>query len=174
MEVGDHLASINGLNAINLSIAEVCKILANVSNPNEIELTFLRYVGPYRADTREHQQGYEVIDPQISVEAGNRSGVMKLYEKASAASKPAFESPKRGPTPHKATTVPSPAKESTSPHGSDTKPLFPPETNKMDGIKENKLKKEQSVPPPSSTKKKKKKKFGFFRRKKKGEKNPHR
>lgn len=168
MEVGDHLASINGLNAIHLSITEVCKILANVPNPNEIELTFLRYIGPYRPSSGEDQQGYEVIDPQISNEAGNRAGVVNLYKKASAPSRKKFDSPERSSAAGKSTAVPSPMKEKKSPRRStrNSKPLSP-KIKRGEGSAGNRFKKEQSVPPSST---KKKKKFGFFRRKKKGEK----
>ena len=171
LEIGDHLASINGLNAMNLSITEVCKILANVANPNEIELTFLRYVGPYRPLAGEHQQGYEVIDPQINSESTNREGVIDLVKKASTVNKKAYGSPKRGSPAVQATVTSSPIKEKQQSRGSLIKSLTPQRERKTVGITGIEIKKEQ--PNPSSATKKKKKRFGFFRRKKKGEKKDH-
>ena len=152
---------------MNLSITEVCKILANVANPNEIELTFLRYVGPYRPIAGEHQQGYEVIDPQISKEAANRLGVIDLVKKASTVNKDLYESPKRGAPPPQATATPSPTREKNPSRGSVMKSLTPQREGKTVGMTGIESQKEQAT-PSTSTKKKKKKRFGLFRRKKKG------
>ncbi len=72
LEVGDQLASINGASALNKTVPEICRILADAPNSNDIELSFVRYIGPLRVASNE-QQGYEVIDPRLSEERGKFS-----------------------------------------------------------------------------------------------------
>jgi hypothetical protein len=67
LEVGDHLTSINYTSVYKKNVSEMCKILAGSPNTDEIQLIFLRYVGPIRASNANEQQGYEVIDPDIDV-----------------------------------------------------------------------------------------------------------
>jgi len=68
IELGDQLASINGNTSMNKSVAEVCRLLAGAPDPSAIELTFIRYIGPFRPKKKDdHQQGWEVIDSQVSV-----------------------------------------------------------------------------------------------------------
>ena len=49
IEVGDQLAGINSVSAINLRVDEICTMITESPDPNEVELTFLRYTGPVRA-----------------------------------------------------------------------------------------------------------------------------
>ncbi len=72
LEIGDQLASINGASALNKTVSEICRILADAPNSNDIELSFVRYVGPLRVASNE-QQGYEVIDPRLAEERGKFS-----------------------------------------------------------------------------------------------------
>ena len=46
VQVGDQLAAVNGNSTIKLTVDEVCDMISSSPNTNEIELTFLRYVGP--------------------------------------------------------------------------------------------------------------------------------
>ena len=65
LEVGDHLASINGASAFQKNVTEVCKALAASKSSDDIHLVFIRYIGPIRNSNAIEQQGYEVIDPQV-------------------------------------------------------------------------------------------------------------
>lgn len=65
LEVGDHLASINGASVFQKNVTEVCKILAASKSTDDIHLVFIRYIGPIRNSNAIEQQGYEVIDPQV-------------------------------------------------------------------------------------------------------------
>lgn len=66
VEVGDHLASINGTSTFKMNVTDVCKILAACPSAEEIHLVLLRYVGPIRSSNAIEQQGYEVIDPDVA------------------------------------------------------------------------------------------------------------
>ncbi len=81
IKVGDHLASINGTNVYKKSVTEICNILAGCENTDEIQLTFLRYIGPIRNSHTNEQQGYEVIDPHV--EKKGTSSPLKLSKKLS-------------------------------------------------------------------------------------------
>jgi len=48
VEIGDQLAAINGTNTVNMKVGAVRDLISDSPNPKEIELTFLRYVGPLR------------------------------------------------------------------------------------------------------------------------------
>mmetsp|Transcript_8883 Transcript_8883/g.12663 ORF Transcript_8883/g.12663 Transcript_8883/m.12663 type:complete len:1009 (-) Transcript_8883:242-3268(-) len=64
VEIGDQLVAVNGTSALYKSVSRVCKLLSEVPDPNKIEMTFLRYVGPLRMISTgpQQQEGYEVID----------------------------------------------------------------------------------------------------------------
>ena len=96
---GDQLALINGSSMYGLKIADVCRILADAPNPEDIKLTFLRYIGPLRPATHEvEQQGYEVIDPVLSAgddTVGHSVGVVAGAGAGAGASASACASPSR-------------------------------------------------------------------------------
>jgi hypothetical protein len=46
VEIGDQLAAVNGNSTIKLTVDEVCDMISSFKDSEEIELTFLRYVGP--------------------------------------------------------------------------------------------------------------------------------
>jgi len=52
VHVGDQLAAVNGNSTIKLTVDEVCDMISSSPNTNEIELTFLRYVGPLQSDKK--------------------------------------------------------------------------------------------------------------------------
>jgi len=59
IEVGDQLAAIDGVSAIKMSVDDIAGLIRRKSS--EIELTFLRYVGPWRpAEGTVAEEGYEV------------------------------------------------------------------------------------------------------------------
>lgn len=45
VEVGDQLAAINGISAIQLRVDQICTLITEAPDPENIELTFLRYTG---------------------------------------------------------------------------------------------------------------------------------
>ncbi len=73
LQVGDHLASVNGICVYKKTITEVCRVLANTAETDELQLTFIRYVGPIRNSNANEQQGYEVIDPHVKKSTSNTS-----------------------------------------------------------------------------------------------------
>jgi hypothetical protein len=65
VEVGDQLAAINGGSAIKLRVDQICTLITEAPNPDNIELTFLRYTGqlhPVVTETEEVHEGFEVTD----------------------------------------------------------------------------------------------------------------
>jgi len=46
--VGDQLASINGANSIKMKVDDICDAISNSCDSSQIELVFLRYIGPFR------------------------------------------------------------------------------------------------------------------------------
>jgi len=46
VEIGDQLAAVNGNSTIKLTVDEVCDMISSSPDSEEIELTFLRYIGP--------------------------------------------------------------------------------------------------------------------------------
>lgn len=49
VEVGDQLACINGANSLHMKVDDICDVIANSADPSQVELVFLRYIGPFRA-----------------------------------------------------------------------------------------------------------------------------
>ncbi|KAL3908873.1 MAG: hypothetical protein SGILL_008316 [Bacillariaceae sp.] len=49
VEVGDQLACINGASSVHMKVDDICDVIANSSDPTQVDLVFLRYVGPFRA-----------------------------------------------------------------------------------------------------------------------------
>jgi PDZ domain len=49
VEVGDQLACINGASSLHMKVDDICDVIANSSDPTQVELVFLRYIGPFRA-----------------------------------------------------------------------------------------------------------------------------
>jgi len=162
IQVGDQLASINGVSAANTNVAEVCKLLANSPNSDDIELSCVRYIGPLRPASNE-QQGYEVIDPRVSAKGGRFSPV-------NLAKTLSFQRKSKGPK---------------NAEAESSRPSTPVEVIRVKASKENSHKKKmrevaiadtsvdpvtelsQDVTPPHKNKKDKKKRFGFLRRGKK-------
>ena len=48
IEVGDQLASINGTSSVKMKVDDICDMITTSSDPSQIELVFLRYIGPFR------------------------------------------------------------------------------------------------------------------------------
>lgn len=48
VQVGDQLGAIDGNSTIKMNVDGICKAVSDALNPNSIELTFLRYIGPHR------------------------------------------------------------------------------------------------------------------------------
>lgn len=51
VEVGDQLASINGISSTRMKVDDICDVIAKSNDPSQVELIFLRYVGPFRPST---------------------------------------------------------------------------------------------------------------------------
>ena len=47
VEIGDQLAEVDGTSTIRMDVDDICSLFAAAADPTEIELTFLRYVGPF-------------------------------------------------------------------------------------------------------------------------------
>jgi len=47
VEPGDQLAAINGITAIGMKVDDICDAITDAASTAEVELTFLRYVGPF-------------------------------------------------------------------------------------------------------------------------------
>lgn len=67
VEVGDQLAAINGMSAIQLRVDQICTLITEAPDPENIELTFLRYSGQLHPavtpDLEEVvQESFEVTD----------------------------------------------------------------------------------------------------------------
>jgi len=65
VEVGDQLAAINGISAIKLRVDQICTLITEAPNADNIELTFLRYTGqlhPLFTQTEETVEKYEATD----------------------------------------------------------------------------------------------------------------
>lgn len=72
VEVGDQLAAINGISAIKLRVDQICTLITEAPNPDNIELTFLRYTGQL------HPVGAEKIEePYETFEVTDEDALMK-------------------------------------------------------------------------------------------------
>ena len=58
VQIGDQLAAVDGLSAINMKVDEISSLIRK--KRGLIELTFLRYIGPLRPATGLDEEGYEV------------------------------------------------------------------------------------------------------------------
>ena len=69
LKPGNQIAVIKGTCTIYMTLSQICQMLADAPDPNDIELNFLRYTGSLEGkmtpDDME-QEGYEVIDPSIT------------------------------------------------------------------------------------------------------------
>lgn len=54
VEVGDQLASINGMSALNMKVDDVFNAVSNSPQKNRVDLVFIRYVGPFRPAENVH------------------------------------------------------------------------------------------------------------------------
>ena len=73
VEAGDQLAGINGTSAIGMKVDDICDAISIAANASpEIELTFLRYIGPLRA--------MEPEDPVPQADLGFDAGVFPPNE----------------------------------------------------------------------------------------------
>jgi hypothetical protein len=50
--VGDQLASINGSSSSKMKVDDICDAISRSTDPSQIKLVFLRYVGPFRPSTK--------------------------------------------------------------------------------------------------------------------------
>lgn len=48
IEVGDQLAAINGTSCFRMKVEDICGLVSSASNPQCVELIFVRYIGPFR------------------------------------------------------------------------------------------------------------------------------
>ncbi|GKY91285.1 hypothetical protein MPSEU_000101000 [Mayamaea pseudoterrestris] len=78
VQIGDQLAAIDGLSAINLTVDEVSALVRR--KPGLVELTFLRYIGPVRPVAAVDEEGYEV---KPSIEA-HRAAVSQTMPRSSS------------------------------------------------------------------------------------------
>ena len=61
--VGDQLAGVNGRSAVGMKVDDVCGAISSAHDPDEIELTLLRYVGELRAPGG--TEGFEVAEESL-------------------------------------------------------------------------------------------------------------
>ena len=175
MELGDQLAAIDGVTAMRKNVSEVCKMLANTTDPNIIELTLVRYVGAIHPASNE-QQGYEVIDTKLRKESGRFSPI-NLAKKISfnrprSPKTTKSEFPKDEVIKIKSGGKEKKEKRSRSASNSNRSPTKPTE-NVTVSKKESARARAREAPLASAAtkpKKEKKKLFGFLRRGKKKDK----
>jgi PDZ domain len=73
VEVGDQLASINGINSTRMKVDNICDVIANSKDPSQVELVFLRYVGPFRPSrTLPSGSGYR-LEPDGSLASSGKT-----------------------------------------------------------------------------------------------------
>lgn len=56
--MGDQLASINGAGSSKMKVDDICNAVKLSSDPDGIELVFVRYVGPFRSMTKSLKYEY--------------------------------------------------------------------------------------------------------------------
>lgn len=49
VEIGDQLAAINGQSSIKIKVDGICDAIANSPDSSQVDMVFLRYIGPFRA-----------------------------------------------------------------------------------------------------------------------------
>jgi len=52
VDVGDQLASINGTSSSKMKVDDICDAISGSSDPSQIKLVFLRYIGPFRPSNK--------------------------------------------------------------------------------------------------------------------------
>mmetsp|Transcript_52277 Transcript_52277/g.126400 ORF Transcript_52277/g.126400 Transcript_52277/m.126400 type:complete len:1083 (-) Transcript_52277:1932-5180(-) len=57
VEVGDQLAAINRISALNMKVDDVFNAVSNSPQKNRVDLVFIRYVGPFRPDEKVPPKG---------------------------------------------------------------------------------------------------------------------
>ena len=115
MEVGDQLAAINGSSAIKLRVDQICTLITEAPDPDNIELTFLRYTGqlhPVVSKPEEVHEEFEVTDADAGGERKkkNRSKSLKPLSKL------------RSPSPMKPNKSPKPKSGAQKPSEGEPKP----------------------------------------------------
>ena len=69
--VGDQLAAIDGRNAIEMKVEDICALISREENtPQSIELTFLRYTGPLSSLDGLIDEGHEIADSSLDGDRG--------------------------------------------------------------------------------------------------------
>lgn len=65
--VGDQLASINGISGSKMKVDDICNAVSRSSDQGQIDLIFLRYIGPFRPSStaRRPEEGHNGIDNTI-------------------------------------------------------------------------------------------------------------
>lgn len=150
IEVGDQLAAVNGLSVMNKNVADVCRVLASASDPEAIELTFVRYIGPLRVASND-QQGYEVIDTKLS-----KSG---KFSPSTLAKKISFSRP-RSPK-----NIGNSGNSAPSSQENPQEKIQKPISTSSKGLSKSEATRNPTEALQTEKKKGKKKMFSFFRRK---------
>lgn len=83
VEVGDQLAAINGVSAIQLRVDQICTLITEAPDPENIELTFLRYTGqlhPVATPDLEEvvQESFEVTDGDALMKPAMKKSVRSM------------------------------------------------------------------------------------------------
>lgn len=62
VKVGDQLAAINGQKCLRMRVEDIYKIILTISEPIAVQLAFIRYIGPFRPETRFDEEDNSVVD----------------------------------------------------------------------------------------------------------------
>ena len=65
--VGDQLASVNGISGSKMKVDDICDAVSRSSDQGQIDLIFLRYIGPFRPSTTAQRpdEGHKGTDNTI-------------------------------------------------------------------------------------------------------------
>lgn len=91
VEVGDQLAAINGISAIKLRVDQICTLITEAPNPDDIELTFLRYTGqlhPLVTDIEEPTETFEVTNEESFSKPSKKKSLLKKVRPRDPSPKP--------------------------------------------------------------------------------------
>lgn len=79
VEVGDQLASINGISSTRMKVDDICDVIANSKDPSVVELVFLRYIGTFRPSrTLPSGSGYR-LEPDGSLASTTKTSKSGKY-----------------------------------------------------------------------------------------------
>ena len=76
VEVGDQLACINGQSSLKMKVDDICDVIASSHDPSQVELIFLRYIGPFRPANRGSYR-IDDIDGSFDDSVGNENPTAK-------------------------------------------------------------------------------------------------